>query len=112
MDVQPLKDAFWAIVTDCLERFHDFTPSAAMAESRALRAAIESPTLADAPPPGYDGDLIFHGEPFYVACDIAGRELRLDEHRTEYQVLLLRRYGAAEQRLVHDLVLPPQFARL
>jgi hypothetical protein len=46
------------------------------------------------PPPDIDGDLIYHSEPFYVACDIAGlhdpREqgTLLNSNRPKYDSIL------------------------
>jgi hypothetical protein len=96
VDLQPLKEAYWTIVTDCLERFHDFSHWEALSASRDLRDVIESPRYEDSPPPGYNSELFYHNEPFYVACDVAGRELNLDEHRAEYDELVRSRYAAAE----------------
>lgn len=96
MDLQALKEAYWAIVIDCLERFHGFTHRQALSASRDLRDVIESPRYQDAPPPGYDSELFYHNEPFYVACDVAGRELDLHEHRAEYDMLVRSRYSVAE----------------
>ena len=99
MDIEPLKDAYWAIVTDCLEQFHGYVPSAALALSLELRDVIESPRHQDAPPPGYDSALFYHGEPFYVACDLAARALDLERHRAAYDAVVAQRYSAAEALL-------------
>lgn len=111
MDLQPLKEAYWAIVTDCLERFHNFSRWEALSASRELRDVIESPRYEDAPPPGYSSELFYHGEPFYVACDLARRELDLDEYRAEYNRLTRSRYAAAEESMRGPGMLP-QFARM
>jgi hypothetical protein len=99
VDIAPLKDAYWTIVTDCLERFHGYSPSAAVQLSLKLRDVIESPRHQDAPPPGYDSESFFHAEPFHVACDLAGRELDLTQHKAAYDALAAQRYFAAEELL-------------
>jgi hypothetical protein len=111
VDLQALKEPYWAIVTDCLERFHSFSPWRALSASRNLRDVIESPRFQDAPPPGYSSELFYHSEPFYVACDIAERELDLDEHRAEYDELVRSRYAAAEA-LTRGPGVSTQYARV
>ncbi|HEX8317571.1 hypothetical protein [Longimicrobium sp.] len=75
MQTEPLKHAFWAIVTDCLQAFHDFERDEAVLRVAGYRESIENPPLEQLPPAGYDADLIFHEEPFYLASDLAGEEL-------------------------------------
>lgn len=109
MDLQALKEAYWAIVADCLERFHSFSSWRALSASRHLRDLIESPRLEHAPP-GYDSELFYHNEPFHVACDIAEQELDLDEYRAEYDELVRSRYAVAEE-LVRRSGVSMQYAR-
>jgi hypothetical protein len=97
MDIESLKDAFWHIVADCLERFHAYERSVAWLAALDLRDEIESPSR---PPSGYEPDLFYHGEPFYIACDIAGRQLDLPAHRTEYDCIVGKRYREAERLMV------------
>lgn len=97
MDVEGLKDAFWDIVADCLERFHAYEPSVARIAALDLRDVVESPRH---PPESYEGDLFYHGEPFYVACDIAGRQLDLPVYRAEYDCIVGNRYRDAERLMV------------
>jgi hypothetical protein len=61
-----LRDAFWQAVEECLVEFHQKTPRNALLEAAQLRREVETT------PPGLNGDLIYHAEPFYVACDLAG----------------------------------------
>lgn len=97
MDAEPLKHAFWAIVTDCLQAFHNFGRDEAVLRVAGYRESIESPPLEQLPPAGYDADLIFHEEPFYLASDLAGAELELAEYRNEYERIVAARYGSAER---------------
>jgi hypothetical protein len=96
VDIEPLKAAYWEIVTDCLVQFHGFARPAAEAVVVGLRDRVESPQFHDAPPEGYESDSFFHGEPFHVACDLAGRNLDLNDFRSEYEPLMTGRYSAAE----------------
>ncbi|HEY0021374.1 MAG TPA: hypothetical protein VGB24_00630 [Longimicrobium sp.] len=104
MDSEPLKHAFWAIVTDCLQAFHNFERDEAVLRVAGYRESIENPPLEQLPPAGYDADLIFHEEPFYLASDLAGEELELAEYRNEYERIVAARYGPAEvsARMVGD----------
>jgi hypothetical protein len=111
VDLQALKEAYWGIVTGCLERFHNFSHWQALAASRDLRDVIESPRYQDAPPPGYNSELFYHSEPFYVACDVAGRDLNLAEHRAEYDELVRSWYAAAEEPVRRPAV-STQYARV
>jgi hypothetical protein len=60
------KDAFWSVVVDCLAEFHEMDRPRAQGAATELRARIESA------PVGFNADIIYHEEPFYVACDLAG----------------------------------------
>jgi hypothetical protein len=101
VDVEPLKGAYWEIVTDCLEAFHGYEHAAACQAVCELRHAIEFPRPEDVPP-GYHGELFFHNEPFYVACDVAGRELDPAAVAQEYDALVRYRYGPAEDQLLRQ----------
>ncbi len=79
------RDAFWGAVVDCLEQFHGKSKPDAEALASDLRRRIEHP------PPGIDNDLIYHAEPFDVACKLAGVELDADSHRRTYERILRRR---------------------
>lgn len=65
-------DAFWAATVECLVRFHGYTESrardgVAAFRDRVSRAPISRPE-----------EMVYHDEPFNVACDIAGCELDQD----------------------------------
>jgi hypothetical protein len=96
MDAELLKHAFWAIVTDCLQEFHHFERDEAVLRVAGYRESIENPPLEQLPPAGYDADLIFHEEPFYLASDLAGEELELSEYRNDYERIVAARYVPAE----------------
>jgi hypothetical protein len=85
------KDAFWLAVEDCLIRFHQIDTLGAIHRARSARQAAEST------PAGIDGDILYHAEPFYVACDIAGmddiqeQERLLAQRRRPYDLILEQR---------------------
>ena len=109
MDVQPLKDAYWEIVADCLERFHGYSRPEARGAASALRRDLERPPTGEKLPP-YGIELFYHEEPFHTACDIAGRELAPGAFDEEYAALLRERYRPAEEELIRRGVLPPAIA--
>ena len=74
-------DAFWQLVTACLMGFHGFSESEADRESLDLRRRIESP------PVGLSSDIFYHEEPFFVACDLAERDLDLSEYRHQFDAI-------------------------
>ncbi len=84
---QAAKAAYWGTVEDCLVSFHQLTKQSAHGMTNAFRKKIESP------PPGISGDVIYHDEPFYIACDIAGKyeiqdqEILLKRHHPDYEVI-------------------------
>jgi hypothetical protein len=97
VDLEHLKDAFWAVVVDCLTRFHGYALPLAREEALALRDRVEAPMYRDLPSFGYDAELIYHSEPFYLACDIAGRQLPLEQFAAVYSVIRDQRYAVGER---------------
>jgi hypothetical protein len=81
---QRATESFWQVVRACLIQFHRFSKAKASEKVLALRKETESP------PPGLRGDLIYHEEPFYVACDIAKEQLDISEYRYKYDAILNR----------------------
>jgi hypothetical protein len=104
LDIEPLKDAFWAIVADCLRHFHGMDTLAAERAAASLRTRLETPSAHDEPPAGYDADILYHNEPFYMACDITGRELDLESRRAEYDRIAHVRYAVAEHAAMAGVV--------
>jgi hypothetical protein len=94
MDSEPLKDAYWRIVADCLRLYHGYSADAACSAVLGLRQEVEHPID---PPPGYMRDLFYHEEPFYVACDLARNELSLDAYAAVYMPMMRGRHAAAER---------------
>src|SRR5579872_6825156 len=71
------KTAYWSVVEDCLQKVHSLTKASAHGKTNALRRKLKNA------PDEISGDFIYHDEPFYVACDIAGK------HDTQEQARLL-----------------------
>ena len=94
MDIEPLKNAYWAIVIDCLTLFHRYPDARARSAALDLRRQLEQP---ESPPSGYMSELFYNEEPFYRACAIARRDLSLDEHRARYMQLMRERCAPAER---------------
>jgi len=78
------KDAFWAVVEDCLVEIFGLKKQDAHQKSIGLRTRVEVPQ------PGIFNEIFYHAEPFYVACDIAGKELDVSSYQSQYDNLLSR----------------------
>jgi hypothetical protein len=77
-------EAYWEVTRDCLIHFHGLAP-----EEAGLRVASLRERLVRTGVPMAE-EMIYHDEPFYVACDLAGTELDPFEFDNEYQRLLQR----------------------
>jgi|GEM_PF-1247397 len=78
------QESFWAAVRECLVRFHQLPDLA------AVRKVAEFRSRLDEAPPGVPLDMVYHAEPFDVACDLAGNQLDRAAMETEYLELLDR----------------------
>jgi len=78
-------EAFWEVTRDCLIRFHGLAPADATARVAKLRADLDAVQLPGDP-------MIYHDEPFNVACNLARRELDrfVPEVAEEYYRMLER----------------------
>jgi hypothetical protein len=84
---QPLRDAYWVIVKECLTRFYDLGPREADARVAALHRDME-----DAPA-DIDTDVVYTNQAFDLAGELAGRELDIRSYRDEYLAMMDRIYG-------------------
>jgi hypothetical protein len=73
MMTQKEKDSYWLVVRECLVAFHDQKRLIANAHVNFYRARIDSAE------PRIASDIFYHNEPFDIACDIAGRDLLMNE---------------------------------
>ena len=70
------QEHFWHVVRRCLREFHKASP-AVLAKVGRLRQKIDDAPIEEI-------EMFFHGEPFYVACDIAGRQLKVEDFLKPY----------------------------
>lgn len=80
------KDAFWNVVQDCLVEIHGLSLFEAIQKSRDLRTQIETTATR------MSSEMIYHAEPFEVACDLAGKHLNLTSLHAQYEVILSRHH--------------------
>lgn len=82
-----MASSFWAAVEDCLVQFHAFERDQAAEMVTGLWRRLSRTTSPDAEPSLFD-DMIFHAEPWRIACNLAARELPFDEYRSAYEAVL------------------------
>jgi hypothetical protein len=82
-----LATQFWTAVDECLVQFHGLERNQAAKKVARLRSQLAQDAALDVGEPSFD-DLIYHAEPWYIACDLAGAELPLDGHWLAYESLL------------------------
>jgi hypothetical protein len=70
------QEDFWRVVRTCLREFHH-ADRAARARLTRLRQRIEEGTREEL-------EIFFHSEPFYVACNIARRDLNVKDYFKRY----------------------------
>src|SRR5271165_2793969 len=87
MDVPAVALNFWAAVEDCLVTFHHFPRNQAAETVAGLLQRL--PTTIDDGKPGLE-DMIYHAEPWQIACNLANEDFPVVEHQPEYQALLAR----------------------
>jgi hypothetical protein len=85
-------EGFWAVTRDCLIRFHGLAPADAAERVAALRADLDAIELPGDP-------MIYHDEPFNVACNLARRELDrfVPEVAAEYYRMLDRPFPVLDE---------------
>jgi hypothetical protein len=71
------QDHFWSVVRRCLREFHAKQSASAIRKATRLRKKV-------AEFPAEDRELFFHDEPFDVACRLAGRALKVEDHLKRY----------------------------
>ncbi len=78
---------FWAAVEDCLVTFHALKPCEAAEKVTSLWRRL--PIALDDSNSAFS-DMIYHAEPWQIACNLANHDLPVAEHQPAYQALLLR----------------------
>jgi hypothetical protein len=77
---------YWNVVEDCFVEFH------ALSRREAKREVSDRQARLDRVPPGIDRDIIYHDEPFNLACKILGQDLPPDLYQERYLQILERHY--------------------
>ncbi len=85
MMVHSIAPHFWTAVEDCLVTFHN-VPRCTAAEKvtglwRNLPSSIDDSRSAFS-------DMIYHAEPWQIACNLAGQDLPIAAYQQQYQALL------------------------
>jgi hypothetical protein len=78
---------FWAAVEDCLVTFHQVNRREAAEKVTSLWRRLPT-TKADSP--SEFADMIYHAEPWQIACNLANQDLPIAEYQAAYQELLAR----------------------
>jgi hypothetical protein len=98
-----LAASFWSAVKDCLITFHHFPPGDAAEKVDEFAMA-----LSRAPLPATEGDfvdMVYHSEPWHIACNLAQSDLPLLENSQAYQEILSRN-GLSTERPYRIEALP------
>ena len=78
---------FWAAVEDCLVTFHQLKRCEAAEKVTSLWRRL--PTALDDSNPAFS-DMIYHAEPWQIACNLADHDLPIAGHQRAYRALLIR----------------------
>jgi hypothetical protein len=78
---------FWAAVEDCLVNFHRLERGAAAEKVTTLWRQLPKGPNGKCDEPSFE-DMIYHAEPWYIACNLAGEDLPLTEYESRYQDVL------------------------
>jgi len=86
--VQPnLTSRFWSVVEDCLVDFHHLERKLAAEKVTTLWTKLPGGPEPNGQQPSLD-DIIYHAEPWYIACNLAGHELRISDNESGYREIL------------------------
>ena len=81
---------FWDIVAECLVEFHGLDETVAHKKTKELRQRLRK---SDRPAEMiFPSEIIYHDEPFHIACELMGKELDLIQYHEEYKAILAQ-YG-------------------
>jgi hypothetical protein len=84
---------FWSAVEDCLVHFHQFERSKAAERVTALWRQLPQGPEAGCKESSFD-DMIYHAEPWYIACNLAEADLPLAEYQSNYREILRQNHLA------------------
>jgi hypothetical protein len=74
------SNEYWFVVEKCLVKFHHISLPTARKKIQNLKKRLAEGKTSN--------DLIYHVEPFELACDIGKQDLCLDEYWSEYEKVL------------------------
>ena len=99
--VEPkLAAEFWAAVEDCLVQFHCLSrPDAAQKVTGLWRRLANLTPASNIKVGGQQiqqtfDDMIYHAEPWYLACNLADQQVPLEPNRTAYEQILKQNHLA------------------
>jgi hypothetical protein len=78
---------FWSAVEDCLVRFHQFEREKAAEKVTVMWRQLPRGPETKCNEPSFD-DMIYHAEPWHIACNLAGEDLPLNPYQSEYREVL------------------------
>ena len=87
MMVSSVAPHFWTAVEDCLVTFHHLQRCTAAEKVTSLWRKL--PTSLDGSGTRFS-DMIYHAEPWQIACNLAGNDLPIAAYQEAYQALLAR----------------------
>jgi hypothetical protein len=91
---------FWSAVQDCLVQIHHLPRPEAAEKVTGLLRRLSNLTVPAEENGGSEGqrsfdEMIYHEEPWYIACNLAENEIPLDkEHRPAYDQILRQNHLA------------------
>jgi hypothetical protein len=71
---------YWSAVSRCLVEFHDYDSEKAASRVDEYRREVSSKMKLAA--------LVFHEEPFYLACDLSNENLPLEKYERDYNSMM------------------------
>ena len=71
------RQDYWRVVRSCIRVFHPKQSANALKKAARLRRTVEKLPIREM-------ELFFHAEPFDVACDLAGHELKVEQYLNRY----------------------------
>ena len=92
-----LTAGFWGAVEDCLIEFHHIPRNDAAQKVtdlwRRLANITSTKSSSSECQPAFD-DMIYHEEPWYLACNLANEEIPLEPYREAYEQILKQNHLA------------------
>jgi hypothetical protein len=84
---------FWSAVQDCLVEFHQFDRERAAENVTAAWRRIPWEQERKPTHPSFD-DMIYHAEPWSIACNLAGNDFPIGPNEPQYRQILRQNHLA------------------